>query len=190
MKNKTIRMLLSILHICIACIGVLLLSRRVGTDVQDTSSIQADADITIMTGPAETAEIPETALGIGIEMETEEAAAETAQETEAEQTTETMSSATAEDMTEAMAEATAEAMAEAMAEAGTGTASAAVATFRYTGRERNLNIRKGPSTNEPVIGKIPRGKGGTVLEMTGNGWALIEYNGITGYCSLKCMILD
>ena len=62
-------------------------------------------------------------------------------------------------------------------------------TFQYSGGRHNLNIRKGPSINDAVIGKIPPDEGGRVLELADGEWALVEYKGITGYCSREWMVL-
>ena len=62
-------------------------------------------------------------------------------------------------------------------------------TFQYTGGKRNLNIRKGPSMNDTIIGKIPPNDGGNVLKLANDEWALIEYQGTTGYCNLAWMVL-
>ena len=56
-------------------------------------------------------------------------------------------------------------------------------SFRYTGTYLNLNIRSAPSLNDTIIGKIPPGQGGSVIELTNDKWALIDYQGTIGYCS-------
>lgn len=62
-------------------------------------------------------------------------------------------------------------------------------TFAYVRGRRNLNIRNGPSMQARIIGKIPPGKGGVILEFANEDWALIEYRGTTGYSSLHWMEL-
>lgn len=58
-----------------------------------------------------------------------------------------------------------------------------VYSFHYIGTRANLNIRSAPSTNDTIIGKVPCGGDGSVLELTNDEWALIEYQGIVGYCN-------
>lgn len=56
-------------------------------------------------------------------------------------------------------------------------------SFRYLGTYLNLNIRSAPSLDGEIIGKVPPGRSGSVIELTNDGWALIDYQGIIGYCS-------
>lgn len=56
-------------------------------------------------------------------------------------------------------------------------------SFRYIGTKQNLNIRNTPSIDATIIGKIPVGGCGSVLELTNESWILASYNGIVGYCS-------
>lgn len=46
----------------------------------------------------------------------------------------------------------------------------------------NLNIRRFPSTDAEIIGKIPNGSAMSVYGQTGN-WYVINYNGIDGYAA-------
>lgn len=48
----------------------------------------------------------------------------------------------------------------------------------------NLNVRKGPSTKEEIIGKLPSKSKVEVLEQSAE-WATISHNGTTGYVSLE-----
>lgn len=48
----------------------------------------------------------------------------------------------------------------------------------------NLRMRSGPSTDYEVVGSIPNGSTVTMLDQDGS-WALVEYNGTTGWCSTK-----
>jgi hypothetical protein len=43
------------------------------------------------------------------------------------------------------------------------------------------NVRKGPGTDQPVMGKISDGASVKVLERTNDNWVKVEYNGQTGY---------
>lgn len=51
-------------------------------------------------------------------------------------------------------------------------------------RGSNLNVRKGPSANESIIGKLRNGSSVNVLEKANEVWSKIEVNGLVGYvCS-------
>lgn len=51
---------------------------------------------------------------------------------------------------------------------------------------RSLNVRRGPSTDDPVVGKLVRGDAALMLADTGAGWAeiTIEGDGMTGFVNL------
>ncbi len=50
---------------------------------------------------------------------------------------------------------------------------------------RSVNVRGGPSTNNPVVGRLGRGEAVLVVWVEGNGWARVrvEGDGIDGYIS-------
>lgn len=54
----------------------------------------------------------------------------------------------------------------------------------------NINIRSGPDITAEIVGKIKPGTRGTVIELTDGEWALVSYDGITGYCARRCLILE
>ena len=55
-----------------------------------------------------------------------------------------------------------------------------------TTKTSNLNIRKGPGTDQPIIGKAAHLSEVTLLSKYNNEWALIRSaNGVEGYCSLQ-----
>jgi len=61
-------------------------------------------------------------------------------------------------------------------------------TYQVTGAIDYLRIRAGHSTNDAVLGEIPRGAKVTVTKASGQGksdWAHVSYNGITGYASME-----
>lgn len=98
---------------------------------------------------------------------------------------------TFETETETSAESETETVVQTEPETETETASETVLyTFRYTGTHLNLNIRSAPSLNASIIGKIPVGGGGDVLELTNDKWALVKYNALTGYCSTEYLVLS
>lgn len=58
--------------------------------------------------------------------------------------------------------------------------------LRVTTQSSNLNIRKGPGTDQPIVGKAAHLSEGTLLSKYNSEWALIRSaNGEEGYCSLK-----
>src|SRR5262245_61981033 len=58
--------------------------------------------------------------------------------------------------------------------------------LKVTTRESNLNIRKGPGTDQPIVGKAAHNSEVTLLSKYNEEWALIRSaNGEEGYCSLK-----
>ena len=58
--------------------------------------------------------------------------------------------------------------------------------LKVTTQESNLNIRKGPGTDQPIVGKAAHNSEVTLLSKYNDEWALIRSaNGEEGYCSLK-----
>lgn len=58
--------------------------------------------------------------------------------------------------------------------------------FKVTTQSSNLNIRKGPGTDQPIIGKAPHHSEVTMLSKYNDEWALVRSAaGEEGYCSLK-----
>lgn len=56
--------------------------------------------------------------------------------------------------------------------------------LKVTTESSNLNIRKGPGTDQPVIGKAAHNSEVTLLSNYNNDWALIRTdNNEEGYCS-------
>ena len=67
----------------------------------------------------------------------------------------------------------------------TGSALAAQSGATYTVTANSLNVRNAPNTTgSTVIGSLKRGQQVSVSSVTG-GWAKINYNGKTGYVSVK-----
>jgi uncharacterized protein YgiM (DUF1202 family) len=51
-----------------------------------------------------------------------------------------------------------------------------------TTKESNLNIRKGPGTDQPIVGKAGKGSSVTVISQTNNQWWLVRTDeGEEGY---------
>ncbi|WP_309672886.1 SH3 domain-containing protein [Gemmatimonas sp.] len=58
--------------------------------------------------------------------------------------------------------------------------------LKVTTESSNLNIRKGPGTDQPIIGKAAHHSEVTLLSKYNGEWALVRSaNGEEGYCSLK-----
>jgi len=58
--------------------------------------------------------------------------------------------------------------------------------LKVTTKESNLNIRKGPGTDQPIIGKAAHNSEVTMLSKYNDQWALVRSaNGEEGYCSLQ-----
>jgi uncharacterized protein YgiM (DUF1202 family) len=58
--------------------------------------------------------------------------------------------------------------------------------LKVTTQSSNLNIRKGPGTDQPIIGKAAHESEVTLLSKYNGEWALVRSaNGEEGYCSLK-----
>lgn len=62
-------------------------------------------------------------------------------------------------------------------------------TGRVTTAGSRLNIRKGPSTDTEIIGKIPNGGVMTIIENKGD-WLLVNYGGVTGYVYAYYVTID
>lgn len=59
--------------------------------------------------------------------------------------------------------------------------------FAYYGNKR-LNIRIAPSMDAEIIGKIPSGNSGMVINEENEEWVQVIYGDITGYCSRRCIV--
>lgn len=159
MNKKFVLVLLSVLHICILALAVIVIYSS--TDISGKDSYAA----------AEKEEIKQTEIEITKTEETEE-------ETEIEETEIEESESVPESEIE-----TETVMETQTTEEETETETV-LYTFVYSNGTRNLNIRKGPSTEYEIIGKIPKNGVGSVIEFENDNWALVEYNGIKGYCSM------
>lgn len=63
-------------------------------------------------------------------------------------------------------------------------ANAPFTQMRVTTQTSNLNVRKGPGTDQPIIGKAAHDSVVTYLSRYNNDWYLIRTSeGIEGYCS-------
>lgn len=58
--------------------------------------------------------------------------------------------------------------------------------LKVTTKESNLNIRKGPGTDQPIIGKAAHLSEVTLLSQYNDQWALVRSaDGKEGYCSMQ-----
>ncbi len=58
--------------------------------------------------------------------------------------------------------------------------------LKVTTESSNLNIRKGPGTDQPIIGKAAHNSVVTLLSKYNDEWALVRSDkGEEGYCSMK-----
>lgn len=154
MSKKSTLILLSILHLCILGICILTIYNNKHSGVT-VAHVSSDTKAVITQDLPDTIAEPETVI-------------ETAQ--------------TAEFETEIQTEIQAETKSE-LESAGPEPETAPLYSFRFIGTQKNLNIRNAPSTDAKIIGKIPIGGCGSVLELTNESWILAEYNDIIGYCS-------
>lgn len=165
MSKKSTLILLSILHICILGICVLTIyanknrtsEAMIARVSSDTKVMDAQTEPTAETTPVAEAE-PSIDTEPSVEPEPEPAA-------EPEPDTETIPEP------------------EITPEPDEEPELSPVYSFHYIGTRANLNIRSAPSTDDTIIGKVPCGGDGSVLELTNDEWALIEYQGIIGYCN-------
>lgn len=171
MKKKTILILLSLLHICVFCIGILIIFQHRETKHMDIS-LSSDATVRI------TDTEPETVIEVSplAESEPEETFVEKPliEKPSVEEPLIEKPSIEESSIEESSAELSEETLSY---------------TFQYVRGKRNLNIRNAPSMQARIIGKIPPGQGGRVLEFANDDWALIEYRGTTGYSSRHWMEL-
>ena len=63
--------------------------------------------------------------------------------------------------------------------------------LKVTTQTSNLNIRKGPGTDQPIVGKAAHNSEVTLLSKYNDEWALIRSaNGEEGYCSLQYLTAE
>lgn len=164
MKKKTVLILLSLLHICVFCIGILIL-------VQD----RAPRQTALVSNTVVDVTTPESETPVEVSLVEESSAEDVSSEDVSVEDPPTEKDTTEEASSET---APPEEPAPALSY-----------TFQYVRGKRNLNIRNAPSMQAQIIGKIPPGQGGNILEFADEDWALIEYRGQTGYSSLHWMEL-
>lgn len=200
MKKKTILILISLLHVCVFCIAILIFFQTRQTTDAD-SNLVSDAAVRITETEPDTL----VALSSVESFFTEESLVESfpieenliEEESSIEQSSIEQSLIEQSLIEESLIEPLStepltieESTPEAPSTESSKPASKPTYTFRYVPHNTlKLNIRNAPSMQGKIIGKVPPNKGGTILEFTNKDWALIEYNGTTGYSNLHCILL-
>ena len=155
MDKKSTLILITILHICILGICILTLYSRMNEETV-VAHVPSNSKDSAPETEAETSADIEVETETSVEINTE-ANTEISAETEAVTESETAAETSAE---------------------------AVLYTFHYKGTHSSLNMRKSPDMGAAVIGSIPKGGNGDVLELTNDKWALVRYKDKTGYCSM------
>lgn len=171
MDRKSTKILLSILHICILGICILTIYSNKNS-ASDVMFAHVSSDTKVIDSQAEPE--PET---------------NAAPETETAPITETETAPEPEPITEPEPAPIPEPEPETEPAATPEPEISPLYFFDYVGTRLNLNIRSAPSMSGAIIGKVPVGGGGNVIELTNDEWALIDYQGVTGYCSRNCIRL-
>lgn len=184
MNRKRMLILISALHVCIFALAVIMIhigSRDVGLPEVETPKL---------TVSVEKATQPETEAESEVVTETVEET-ETIEATEAIETTETIEATESTETIESELETTEiEQESEVVSEVETEPESQALYSFLSTNELHNLNIRQNPNVNSPIIGKVTPNSTGDVISIVDDDWALIEYNGLQGYCSREYIYLE
>lgn len=198
MKRKTILILISLLHICVFCIAILIFFQTRQTSHTD-SNLVSEAAVRITETEPDTFVELSSIESFSIEsfpieensIESFSAESIPIEEDSIESfSTDPISTEPFIIEESAMETSSVEEISEPIPEENATPNSKPTYTFKYVPQNTlKLNIRNAPSMQGKIIGKIPPNKGGTILEFTNKDWALIEYNGTTGYSNLHCIIL-
>lgn len=203
MKRKTILILISLLHICVFCIAILIFFQTRQTSHTD-SSLVSEATVRITETEPDTFVELSSIESFSIEsfsiesfpieensIESFSAESIPIEEDSIESfSTDPISTEPFIIEESAVETSSVEEISEPIPEENATPNSKPTYTFKYVPQNTlKLNIRNAPSMQGKIIGKVPPNKGGTILEFTNKDWALIEYNGTTGYSNLHCIIL-
>lgn len=198
MKRKTILILISLLHICVFCIAILIFFQTRQTSHTD-SNLVSEAAVRITETEPDTFVELSSIESFSIEsfpieensIESFSAESIPIEEDSIESfSTDPISTEPFIIEESAVETSSVEEISEPIPEENATPNSKPTYTFKYVPQNTlKLNIRNAPSMQGKIIGKIPPNKGGTILEFTNKDWALIEYNGTTGYSNLHCIIL-
>ena len=177
MDRKKTLISLCIIHLCAFLLCLICIKYfQIGSAPESNQEIASS--ITVLPAPDEE---------LAVAADTAESEPESMIETES--STETVEEAESEEFTEAE---TAEEIAEETVEETTEEVIQEVVNnnsypFAYYGNKR-LNIRIAPSMDAEIIGKIPSGNSGMVINEENEEWVQVIYGDITGYCSRRCIV--
>ncbi len=193
MKKKTILILISLLHICVFCIAILIFFQTQQTSHTD-SNLVSEAAVRITETEPDTFVELSSIESFSIESFPIKENSVESFSTESfpieEGSVESFSTESFIIEESSLETSSVEESSEPIPEENATPNSKPTYTFKYIPQNTlKLNIRNAPSMQGKIIGKVPPNKGGTILEFTNKDWALIEYNGTTGYSNLHCIIL-
>ena len=177
MDRKKTLISLCIIHLCAFLLCLICIKYfQIGSAPESNQEIASS--ITVLPAPDEE---------LAVAADTAESEPESMIETES--STETVEEAESEEFTEAE---TTEEIAEETVEETTEEVTQEVVNnnsypFAYYGNKR-LNIRIAPSMDAEIIGKIPSGNSGMVINEENEEWVQVIYGDITGYCSRRCIV--
>lgn len=177
MDRKKTLISLCIIHLCAFLLCLICIKYfQIGSAPESNQEIASS--ITVLPAPDEE---------LAVAADTAESEPESIIETES--STETVEEAESEEFTEAETteEITEETVEETTEEVTQEVVNNNSYPFAYYGDKR-LNIRIAPSMDAEIIGKIPSGNSGMVINEENEEWVQVIYGDITGYCSRRCIV--
>lgn len=177
MDRKKTLISLCIIHLCAFLLCLICIKYfQIGSAPESNQEIASS--ITVLPAPdEELAVAADTAESEPESMIETESSTETVEEAESEEFTE---AETTEEITEETVEETTEEVIQEVVNNNSY-------PFAYYGNKR-LNIRIAPSMDAEIIGKIPSGNSGMVINEENEEWVQVIYGDITGYCSRRCIV--
>lgn len=177
MDRKKTLISLCIIHLCAFLLCLICIKYfQIGSAPESNQEIVSS--ITVLPAPdEESAVAADTAESEPESIIETESSTETVEEVESEEFTE---AETTEEITEETVEETTEEVIQEVANNNSY-------PFAYYGNKR-LNIRIAPSMDAEIIGKIPSGNSGMVINEENEEWVQVIYGDITGYCSRRCIV--
>ena len=177
MDRKKTLISLCIIHLCAFLLCLICIKYfQIGSAPESNQEIASS--ITVLPAPdEELAVAADTAESEPESMIETESSTETVEEAESEEFTE---AETTEEIAEETVEETTEEVTQEMVNNNSY-------PFAYYGNKR-LNIRIAPSMDAEIIGKIPSGNSGMVINEENEEWVQVIYGDITGYCSRRCIV--
>lgn len=177
MDRKKTLISLCIIHLCAFLLCLICIKYfQIGSAPESNQEIASS--ITVLPAPdEELAVAADTAESEPESIIETESSTETVEEAESEEFTE---AETTEEITEETVEETTEEVIQEVVNNNSY-------PFAYYGNKR-LNIRIAPSMDAEIIGKIPSGNSGMVINEENEEWVQVIYGDITGYCSRRCIV--